>query len=195
VVCELNWKITLNSKYLNHVVRYLRLTWYVYGTCSEFNNSLSHCLSSHSFQQMLRMPFMWTNAHMNTSDHGLSLPLKGWRSCEWFDLHQKYVGEGTVHFWLELNWAGFLHVNTPTLSLSFFLPSPTLEFVYWHIVIWTCVLVLVWRTPRKFVQVFFWYTLCIKISMWIICNFSSISCLLCVVYAHCYSNEELYLQT
>ena len=79
----------------------------------------SHCLWSHSMQQMLRMPFMWINACMDTSDHELSLPFKGWCSCEWFDLHQKYAGEETLHFQLEWNWAWFLHVNT---SKHWFLP-------------------------------------------------------------------------
>ena len=44
---------------------------------------------------------------MDTSDHGLSRTVDGVvGSCEWFDRHQKCVGEVPLHFELQLNTLG-----------------------------------------------------------------------------------------
>ena len=106
---EFNWKITLKKTvhyfpYVRRTVHVPNVTAMLFLLCIKtwFTTVASNVLHHHLWQCSNGHVRSWTVAHFYRSRGG----------CQWFDRHQKCVGEVSLHFQLEMDTLGVVSVST-----------------------------------------------------------------------------------
>ena len=154
VVFEFSRNISFNNKYLNFVIYYWQITQYV---CS------THVPNWISVEFTLYIKSQFTTdaqnvSHLNQCTHGhvwsctVALLQKAGGGGEWFDTHEKCVGEVSLHFQLELNTLEVLNVvrdkNTKHWGQANVVAVPRKLLVRWHVLMWTLIVLLRELSPE-----------------------------------------------
>ena len=155
-----------SKKYLNDIIFYLKLTYYIYNTCSRFNDCWV-ILSRHRWQQTLKMFSTCIKARMDTSGHGLSRAFRTPRAFtnRLTDIKNSLV---SVCLKLELNTLGLTvpQVEIKGLGSKGVWALPRKLSVYGHVLKHTFFLVFVRGTHSWSLPTYFRYIL-YHLSTWI----------------------------